>query len=90
MKAQRRPETGGLDTGHWVAAGGLAQGEMEDALYAAAEPNGLSVGDGQRPCWGQHPQRLGAGLQQPVDLDADDRPPAQNRRRATRGSSRSH
>jgi hypothetical protein len=27
--------------GHWVAAGALAQGEVEDALYAAAEANGL-------------------------------------------------
>lgn len=37
--------------GQWVAAGALYQGEVEDALYAAAETNGLVADDGQRQCW---------------------------------------
>ncbi len=37
--------------GHWVAAGALDQGKVEDALYAAAEANGLVTDDGSRQCW---------------------------------------
>jgi len=32
--------------GHWVAAGALDQREVEDALYAAGEQNGLGADDG--------------------------------------------
>ena len=77
--------------GRWVAAGALEQREVEDALYGAAERNGLvsDPKDGPRKTWATIRSGLGAGLQQPIDLDADHRPPTQKRRRATRGSSRS-
>jgi hypothetical protein len=65
--------------GQWVAAGALYQGEVEDALYAAAETNGLVADDGQRRCWATIPSGLGAGLQEPKDLDADDRAPQRKR-----------
>jgi hypothetical protein len=67
--------------GHWVAAGALAQGEVEDALYAAADANGLVADDGPRQCWATIRSGLSKGLLQPVDLDTDDRPPAQRQRR---------
>ena len=68
--------------GQWVAAGALGQGEVEDALYGAAERNGLVADDGQRQTWATIRSGLSAGLQQPVDLDADDRPPIRRRRRS--------
>jgi hypothetical protein len=67
--------------GQWVAAGALYQGEVEAALYAAAETNGLVADDGQRQCWATIRSGLGAGLQEPIDLDAENYPPAQKRRR---------
>ena len=66
--------------GRWVAAGVLDQGEVENALYAAAEHNGLVADDGQRQTWATIRSGLGAGLQQPIDLDADDGPPVRRRR----------
>jgi len=57
--------------GHWVAAGALDQGEVEEALFAAAERNGL-VGDpkdGPRKTWATIRSGLGAGLQEPAPLD---------------------
>ena len=68
--------------GHWVAAGALEQAAVEDALYAAAERNGLVADDGARQCWATIRSGLSAGLQQPIDLDAADRPPVGRRRRA--------
>ena len=59
--------------GRWIAAGALEQSTVEDALYAAAERNELVNDDGQRRCWATIRSGLGAGLQQPVDLDADRR-----------------
>jgi hypothetical protein len=61
--------------GRWVAAGALDQAEVEEELYAATEANGLIADDGQRQCWATIRSGLSAGLQQPIDLDADDRPP---------------
>ena len=55
--------------GQWVAAGALEQAEVEDALYAAAEQNGLVADDGQRQCWATIRSGLGAGLREPVDLN---------------------
>jgi hypothetical protein len=55
--------------GHWVAAGALDQGEVEDVLYAAAEHNGLVADDGQRQCWATIRSGLAAGLRQPIDLE---------------------
>src|SRR5919204_2188777 len=75
--------------GHWIAAGALDQGEVEDALYGAAERNGLVADDGARQCWATIRSGLGAGLQQPIDLDADDQLPARKRPRAKRVSRRS-
>jgi len=69
--------------GHWVAAGALDQRVVEDALYAAAERNGLVTADGQRRCWATIRSGLGSGLQQPIDLDVDDH--QTRRRRARRG-----
>jgi hypothetical protein len=72
--------------GHWVAAGAIDQAAVEDALYAAAEQNGLVADDGQRQCWATIRSGLSKGLQQPKDLDADERPPRV--RRSSRRSSR--
>ena len=68
--------------GHWVAAGALDQGEVEDALFAAAERNGLvsDPKDGPRKTWATIRSGLSAGLRQPIDLDADDQRPARRRR----------
>src|SRR5712691_11866353 len=62
--------------------------EVEDVLCAAAELDGLVADDGQRQCWATIRSGMDSGPQQPVDLDAEDRPPAQKRRRANGGSSR--
>ena len=56
--------------GRWIAAGALEQGDVEDELYAAAEHNGLVGDDGDRQCWATIRSGLSAGLQQPIDLDA--------------------
>ena len=37
---------------------------------AAAERNGLVADDGERQCWATIRSGLGAGLQEPVDLNA--------------------
>ena len=57
--------------GEWVAAGVLDLAQVEDALYAAAQANGLVAEDGQRQCWATIRSGLGHGLQHPYDLDAD-------------------
>ena len=57
--------------GEWVAAGVLELSQVEDALYGAAEANGLVGDDGQRQCWATIRSGLGHGLQHPYDLDAD-------------------
>ncbi len=51
----------------------------------AALHNGLVHDDGERQTWATIRSGLSAGLQQPIDLDAD-RPPARKRRRASRTS----
>jgi hypothetical protein len=66
--------------GRWIAAGALEQADVEDELYGAAEANSLIADDGQRQCWATIRSGLGAGLQQPIDLGADDRPPARRGR----------
>jgi HNH endonuclease len=66
--------------GQWVAAGALDQGEVEDALYGAAERNGVVADDGARQCWATIRSGLSAGLQQPIDLDAEDRVPQRRKR----------
>ena len=48
--------------GHWVAAGALGQAAVEDALYAAAEQNGLVAEDGPRQCWATIRSGLSKGL----------------------------
>ena len=55
--------------GCWIAAGALDQAEVGDALYAAALAHGLVADDGQRQCWATIRSGLGAGLQEPADLD---------------------
>ena len=62
--------------GHWVAAGALDQAAVEDALYAAAEQNGLVNDDGARQCWATIRSGLSKGLLQPIDLDADEWSPS--------------
>ena len=59
--------------GRWIAAGALEQADIEDELYMAALHNGLVHDDGQRQTWGTIHSGLGAGPQQPIDLDADAR-----------------
>jgi hypothetical protein len=53
--APKRPECGaerrGVTLGRWVAAGAFDQGDVEDALYVAAELNGLVDDDGDRQSW---------------------------------------
>jgi hypothetical protein len=56
--------------GRWVVAGVFDQDDVEDELYTAAEHNGLVADDGDRQCWATIRSGLGAGLQQPIDLDA--------------------
>jgi len=55
----------------WIAAGALEQNDVEDSLYAAAGRNGLVADDGERQTWATISSGLGAGVQQPIDLDAD-------------------
>jgi hypothetical protein len=50
--------------GRWVAAGMLEQTAVEDALYAAAEHNGLLADDGERQTWATIRSGLGAGLRE--------------------------
>jgi hypothetical protein len=57
--------------GRWVAAGALDQADVEDELYAAAEVNHLVAEDGERQTWATIRSGLSAGLEQPIDLDAD-------------------
>jgi hypothetical protein len=55
--------------GRWIAADALEQRAVEDALYEAAECNGLVADDGQRQTWATIRSGLSAGLQDPIDLD---------------------
>jgi len=74
-------DAGALDRRH----GALDQATVEDALYVAAERNGLVADDGQRQCWTTSRSGLSKGLLRPIDLDADDHPRAQRRwRKANR------
>ena len=57
--------------GRWIVAGALEQLVVEDALYAAASRNGLIGDDGDRQCWATIRSGLGAGLQEPIELDTD-------------------
>jgi hypothetical protein len=57
--------------GRWVAAGALEQCDVEDELYNAAERNGVVTADGERQTWATIRSGLGAGLQQPIDLEND-------------------
>ncbi len=43
------------------------------SLYAAAIANDLVADDKERQCWATIRSGLSAGLQQPINLDADDR-----------------
>jgi hypothetical protein len=56
--------------GRLLAAGFFDQIYVEEELYAAAEANGLVADDGQRQCWATIRSGLSAGLQEPIDLDA--------------------
>ena len=47
---------------------------MEDALYEAAERKGLVADDGERQVWARVRSDLGAGLQEPLELVANNRP----------------
>jgi hypothetical protein len=62
-----------------LVAGALDQQAIEDALYGAAERNGLGAADGARQCWATIRSGLSKGLLQPIDLDANDRPPRPRR-----------
>jgi hypothetical protein len=46
----------------WIAAGLLEQDEVEDALFAAAQRNGLLAEDGERQTWATIRSGLSAGL----------------------------
>jgi putative DNA primase/helicase len=64
--------------GRLVAGGWLDQREVEDALFAACQANGLVADDGERRCWATLRSGLGAGLRRPHDLDADSPPEHRN------------
>src|SRR5919204_2225571 len=70
--------------GHWIAAGALDQAEVEDALYGAAERNGLVADDRARQGWATIRSGMGAGLQRPIELDADNRSPRRQRSKRTK------
>ena len=53
-----------------MAAWSRAPAAVEDALYAAAEQNGLVADDGARQCWATIRSGLSKGLQQPADSGA--------------------
>ena len=78
--------------GRWVAAGALEQRDVEDALYDAAELNGLVDDDGDRQCWATIRSGLSAGLLEPIDRTVDGVAPgraeasAWNKSRTRRGS----
>ncbi len=57
--------------GRWIAAGALEQADVKDELDATAEANRLVADDGDRQCWATIRSGLGAGLQEPIDLDVD-------------------
>ena len=54
--------------GRWVAAGAIEQSDVEDALYAAAERNGLVADDDKQQTWATIRSGLSAGLQESIDL----------------------
>lgn len=54
--------------GRWIAAGALEQTDVEDALYRAAEVNGLVADDGERQTWATIRSGLSAGLNDSADL----------------------
>jgi len=45
--------------------------DEQDQLYAAAVLNGLVGDDGDRQCWATIRSGLSAGLQEPINLDAN-------------------
>ena len=51
------------------SAGALDQSDVEDALYAAAERNGLVADDGQPRTWATIPSGLGKGLLEPKNRE---------------------
>jgi hypothetical protein len=67
--------------GQWVAAGALDQGEVDDALYATAERNGLVPTMASASAGATIRSGLSTELQRPIDLDADDHPPRRRRSR---------
>jgi hypothetical protein len=56
--------------GRWVAVGELEQTDVENALYAAATRIGLVSDDGERQVWSTLRSGLGAGLREPIELNA--------------------
>jgi hypothetical protein len=48
---------------------------VEEALYGAAERNGLVTDDGARQCWATIRGGISAGLQDPLDPDDKTRSP---------------
>jgi hypothetical protein len=54
--------------GRWVVVGALEQACVEDALYAAAERNGLVSDDGQRQTWATIRSGINAGLSEAATL----------------------
>ena len=61
---------GAWTPGRWIAAGALEQSDVEDALDVAAVATGLVADDGEWQCRATIRSGLGAGLREPVDLNA--------------------
>ena len=55
--------------GHWVAAGALEQSEVEDALCTAVVTTAWSPTTANASAGPRSGSGLGAGLQEPIDLD---------------------
>ncbi|MDO3431172.1 bifunctional DNA primase/polymerase [Rhizobium sp. CBN3] len=54
--------------GQFVGAGAISRGEAEQALYAAAQSNGVAQKDGERETWSKIRRGLEAGMRQPRQI----------------------
>ncbi|MBY3543652.1 AAA family ATPase [Rhizobium laguerreae] len=58
--------------GQFVGAGALSRSEAEQALYGAAQANGVAQKDGERETWAKIRRGLDAGMRQPRQIPESD------------------
>lgn len=58
--------------GQFVGAGALSRSEAEQALYSAAQANGVAQKDGERETWSKIRRGLDAGMQKPRQIPESD------------------